>query len=204
MPSSPFPNVPFAAGVPPVPRDAARPPSGNEARLTKDSAAVDRLAASQWGIFTDGGANVLRPDNIVAVGYSSEFRISDYPLQAGKFETYDKVATPSQNRVIATKGGPLSDRQAFLARVESIRGDRKLYTILTPERGYFNVNIERVTLDRDATKGATLLTVEIVFREIRQTATAAFSNSQTPSGADEVNDGSVQPEATEQTGGDVR
>ena len=204
MPSSPFPNVPFAAGVPPVPRDPARPPSGNETRLTKDSAAVDRLAASQWGVFTDDGANVLRPDNIVAVGYSSEFRISDYPLQEGKFETYDKVATPSQNRVIVTKGGSLSERQAFLARVEAIRGDRKLYTVLTPERGYFNVNIERVTLDRDTTKGASLLSVEMVLREIRQTATAAFNNSQTPSGADEVNDGSVQPQTTTQSGRDIR
>lgn len=204
MPSSPFPNVPFAAGVPPVQRDPARPPSSDETRLTRDSSAIDRLAASQWGIFDDNGSNVLTPDNIVAIGYSSEFRISDYPLQAGNFESYDKVATPSQNRVIATKGGTLSERQTFLSRLDAIRDDRKLYTVLTPERAYFNVNVERVTLDRDATKGAGMLTVEIVLREIRQTATAAFSASQTPSGADEVNDGSVQPKATSQSGQDIR
>lgn len=204
MPSSPFPNVPFAAGVPPVPRDPARSPSSDETRLTRDSQAIDRLAASQWGIFDDNGANVLTPDNIVSVGYSSEFRISDYPLQGGKFESYDKVATPAQNRVVLTKGGTLNERQIFLTKLDTIRDDRRLYSVLTPERAYFDVNVERVTLERDTTKGAGLLTVEIVLREIRQTATAAFSSSQTPSGADEVNDGSVQPKATSQSGQDIR
>ncbi len=198
MPAPTYPNVPVTQGVPPVPRDASNSASGDEPLLTRDADAIDRLAATQWGIFTQGGGNVLTPDNIAAVGYSAEYRHADYPLEGGGFESYNKVATPFSNRVMMTKGGRLSERQSFLATLESIRGDLNLYNVVTPERVYLNVNIERVTLDRNASNGATLLGVEVLMREIRQTATAAFSSSQSPSGADAVNNGSVQTKPSSQ------
>lgn len=194
MASPTFPNVPFALGVPPVPR-APGARYNDEPRLTKDADEIDRLAASQWGIFFQG-RNVLLPDNIVSASATSEYRIADFPIEKGQFESFNKVALPRQNRVVMSKGGSLSERQDFLYRLKSIEGDLRAYDILTPERVYLSANIERVTLDRDAGKGATLLTVEVVLREIRQTATVAFSSSRDPSGADPVNGGFVQTKPT--------
>lgn len=156
------------------------------------------------GIYDKSGVNVLQPDNIAAIGYSGEYRISDYPLEQGQFETYNKVALPFQSRVALTKGGTLSERQGFLSRIEEIRGNLTLYNVVTPERVYMDVNIERVTLDRTASNGAGLLNVELVLREIRQTTAVAFTSSQTPSGADVVNNGSVQTKPSNQPAGQIK
>jgi hypothetical protein len=197
-----YPNVPIALGVPPVARNPETTPGTGDPKLIRDADEIDQLSSAQWGIYDQAGSNVLDPDNIASIGYSGEYRISDYPIEQGQFETYNKVATPFQSRVSMSKGGKLSDRQGFLARIEQIRGDTKLYNVVTPERVYMDVNIERVTLDRTAAAGAGLLTVEIGLREIRQTTSPSFTSSQTPSGADIVNNGAVQtkpsPQAVDQ------
>jgi len=159
--------------------------------------------AFQWGIYTQDGALAIEPDNIVGVGYSSEFRIADYPLEQGGFESYDKVALPFGNRITLTKGGPLAERQDFLSTLEAMRGDRTLYNVVTPERTYLNVNIERVAMDRTAANGATLLTVEIMLREVRQSATFKFSKTKIPASATPTSAGSVQPNSSPPPG-DIR
>lgn len=199
-----YPNVPIALGVPPVARNAETTPGRGDPKLIRDADAIDRLSSDQWGIYDQNGVNVLQPDNIAAIGYSGEYRIADYPLEQGQYETYNKVQLPFQSRVSMTKGGKLSDRQGFLSRLEEIRGDLKLYNVTTPERVYMDVNIERVTLDRTASNGAGMLTVEVVLREIRQTTAITFSSSQTPSGANVVNNGSVQTKPSTQMAGQIR
>lgn len=175
-----------------------------ETKLTSDSQDVAALIANQWGVFSEGGALVVEPDNIAAVGYSAEYRTADYPIEKGGFESYDKVALPFEVRVVMSKGGKLAERQAFLAKLEAIRGDRKLYNVVTPEGSYRNVNIGRVQLDRNADRGATMLTVEVGLREIRQSAAIAFTDSRTPSGADARDDGSVQTQPTDATAAGVK
>jgi len=204
MPAPTFPNVPVTQGVPPVLRGPTNSRSQSERRLTKDSAGVEQLASRQWGVFSAEGALVLEPDNIAGVGYSAEYRLADYPIEKGAFETYDKVALPFETRVTMSKGGKLAERQAFLAKLESIRGDRKLYNVVTPEATYRNVNIARVQLDRNADRGATMLTVEVDLREIRQTAAIAFTKARTPSGADARDNGSVQTKPTDTTAAGVK
>lgn len=199
MPSPTYPNVPVTQGVPPVRRGPSNSGLQPEQRQTRDSSGVERAARDQWGVFGEGGALVLEPDNIAAVGYSAEYRTADYPIEQGGFETYDKVALPFETRVVMSKGGRLADRQAFLTKLEAIKGDRKLYSVVTPEATYRNVNIVRVQLDRAADHGATLLTVEVGLREIRQSATAAFTSSRTASGADARDNGSVQAKPTDQS-----
>lgn len=204
MPAPTFPNVPQAPGVPPVQRGPDNAGTGTVSRLTRDSAAVSTLSGTEWGVyFTDGG-KVLSPDSIAAVTYGSEYRIADYPIEKGGFASYDKVALPFVNRVTMAKGGTLSERQAFLRTLEAIKGRLELYNVITPEAIYRNVNIERVTLERTATNGATMLTVEVQLREVRQSATVTFTNSKTASAQPPQNNGSVQPQPTPAPADDVR
>lgn len=189
---APFPDVPIAAGVPPVKRGPLNSLGNPEPRLTRDSDNVSQLAATQWGIFTDTGAQVIVPDSVVGFGYSAEYRIADYPLEQGGFESYDKVAMPFLARVVMAKGGTLAERQSFHQAIEAIRGDRELYDVITPEALYLNVNVTRVELDRSQQRGAGMLVVEIYLQEIRQKATAQFSNSKEAAGATPVSQGSVQ------------
>lgn len=175
-----FPDVPNTLGVPPVRRDGPFPP-GVETALAKQFSDLD--AIHNWGIYTQAGALVIEPDNITEIEYAIDYRIADYPLEAGKFETYDKVTMPFEVRVTMTKGGTLTERSDFLKTLESLQGKLDLYNVVTPEKTYLNVNIAHVGNARTADRGATLLTVEVQLREIRQTATLAYSKSPPPAPA---------------------
>lgn len=188
-----YPNVPDALGVPPVLRHTPNlNPSGDHERMHSDGPGIASKAPTGWGIYAQGGALAIEFDNTVSFEYSAESRIADYPLEKGSFASYDKVAMPYEIRLPISKGGSLADRTSFLSRLESIRTSLDLFNIVTPERTYLNANIMRVALSRNSTNGATLLSPEIVFREIRNTATANYSNSKQASGAAQVNGGSVQ------------
>jgi hypothetical protein len=199
-----FPDVPKVPGVPAVARSLLNPGTTTEPKLTEDSITVTATAKSQWGIYTSAGALALEPDSISAVGYDAEYRLADYPIEEGGFETYDKVALPFQNRVVMTKGGTLEQRRAFLKAIEELRGDLELYNVVTPEWTYLDVNIVRVGIDRSREQGAGLLTVEVQLQEIRQNATASFSQTRDPASADPVSNGSVQAKATDVATSEVR
>lgn len=171
-----YPNVPDAPGVPPVRRrdtvDAGLP-------LAKEKASIAQAnLAGKWGIYTQGGSLVIEPDNIAGFEYSVDYRIADYPLEKGAFETYDKVAMPFDTRVVMSKGGTLAERTTFLKTLESLQGTLDLYNVVTPEKTYLNVNIAHVSMSRTSDRGTAMLTVEVQLREIRQTATAAFTKSE--------------------------
>lgn len=201
-PSSPlYPDVPASAGVPPVQRDAGNSSAPTTPQLTQDSVDVSQVANTQWGVYAQGGALALDPDNIIALSYSAEYRIADFPIEQGGFETYDKVALPFDTIVRMTKGGTLSDRGSFARTAESLRGDTKLYNVVTPEATYLNVNIARLSIDRSQDGGAGMIVLELHLREIRQNAKAAFSATKDPASAATTNNGSTQTSsALEQEG----
>lgn len=191
-----FPDVPKVPGVPAVARGLLNPGTATEPKLTEDSITVTATAKNQWGVYTTAGSLALDPDTIAAVGYDAEYRVAEYPIEEGGFESYDKVALPFQNRVIMSKGGTLEQRRTFLKAVEELRGDLELYNVVTPEWTYLNVNIVRVGIDRSREQGAGLITVELQLQEIRQNATSSFSSTRDPASADPVSNGSVQAQAS--------
>lgn len=190
-----FPNVPLTLGVPPVFRRLEQ--IGVTFLLTQELR-QDTLAGAgekrvEWGVFDDEGNLAIEPDNIVAVEPGREFRISDYPLEAGAFESYNKVATPGTVRVTMSKAGSDADRNEFLTTLDTLVASLDPYNVVTPEIAFLAHTLVRIDYQRTAQSGAKLLTVETIWQEIRETATAAFTNSKSPSGAADVNAGPVQP-----------
>lgn len=193
-----FPDVPKSDGVPAVNRDASNPGTDTQGQLTSDAITVTSSAKDQWGLYrAEGNAKALAPDSVSSVGYGAEYRIADYPLQDGKFETYDKVQLPFEANLVVTKGGSVADRREFLRALDDLRSDTELYNVVTPEWTYLNVNIARVTIDRSREQGANLITAEILLREIRVNATATFSSSKSPSAATPTSNGTTQPQAAD-------
>lgn len=209
-----FPNVPLAIGVPPVLRDAATNYDAASTLLRAEE--VGGVPGSDdWGIFDRDGGKVLDPDNVVSVEHSSEFRISDYPVENGGFESYNKVQVPFEIRLAMSKGGSVTDRERFVNDLETLRASLDTYDVATPEHVYVGVNITRVGQVRSASAGAGMATVEIALQEIRQTAIVAYSSApdattpaptpptpppplkkgttKAPSAVKKVNQGSVQP-----------
>lgn len=146
-----------------------------------------------WGIFDGDDAPVIVGDTVAAFENVKDYRISNFPVEGGGFESYNKVETPFDIRMTFTKGGSLAERTAFLLSLEAAAASLALYSVATPERTYLDVNITHFDFQRTHTQGATLLVVDVGLEQVRTTATVTFSNTQADDGAGRVNVGPVQP-----------
>lgn len=182
-----FPNVPVFPGVPPVLREALALVDTGVDQIRADAIPYIPPAHFVWGVFDQAGTLVLEPDNIVAFEQGAEYRIADYPTEAGGFESYNKVAVPFDIRLTMTKGGTLLDRSAFLDTLDRLQKSLDLYNVVTPERTYLSVNLARIGMQRTAASGAGMIMVDVGLREVRQSAVAAFTRT---------NDAAAQPTAT--------
>lgn len=160
----------------------------------------------QWGIFKDG-KSVIKADNVLSFEYKRDWTISDYPIEEGGFESYDKVQLPFDARVRFSAGGSLDTRQALIDSIEAIAGDLLLYDVVTPEKTYQSVNVVHYDLHRKSDDGVGLLKIDVYLEEVRNTAQAAFSTAaaapadnasktpapKSPTAAPQKNNGTVQP-----------
>jgi hypothetical protein len=185
-----YPNVPNVPGVPPIPRDPLIVAGAIEL-LTKDAVAGILSGFPQWGIFLNG-APVVLADNVASIDYKQDWTISDYQLEQGAFESYDKVAHPFECKVRFTAGGDVTNRQNFLNSIAAIAPTLTLYDIVTPEETYTSVNITHYDYRRTAINGVGLITVDVWAVQVRVTATASFQNVTSPSSASPQNGGIVQ------------
>lgn len=202
-----YPNVPNSPGVPPVNRAPNAPSDGfvpiNPNAVTtqtlapgfKDVGQLNSIQVVQyaWGIYDQSNTAVIVPDSFVSFEYSKEYRISNYPLEQGAFQSYNKVEAPYMSRVSMTKGGSNGDRSAFMDTLDAIAASTDLYNIITPEKTYINANITHVEYRRTSQNGRTLITAEITLEQVRTSATVALSNSKAPAASGLHDNGAVQP-----------
>lgn len=155
------------------------------------------------GLAGGSGSRTVLSTN--AFEFTKETRISDFLVERGSFASYNKVLLPANPTVTLVLGGSGSDRTSFLNQINAACESLELYSVVTPEVTYFNYSIERYSLIRRAERGATLLAVELVLKEIRQVS-AAFSTVETPinqpqnpAATPQSNSGLVQPQAPPQS-----
>jgi hypothetical protein len=147
---------------------------------------------SPWGIFLDG-EQAFEYNSVVDFDYKQDFPVSDYQLEDGGFQSYDKVQLPFDVKVRVASGGAESDREALLNSVLGAANGLDLYDVVTPEYTFSSCNITHVDFKRTATNGVGLIVIDIWFVEIRVTSTSTYSNTQQPAVAGQQNTGSVAP-----------
>lgn len=196
MPLIPYPDVPNDPGVPPV-AQASGEDAGDD--LSADSYADDignaDFTTPVWGIYDKVGNEALKPDSFLGIDYRQDTRVSNYPQEKGAFASYNKVQTPFDCRVRLAIGGTEDARTQFLATVDGMTNSIDLFSVVTPEVTYPSAALQSYNYHRDDRGGVTLLTVELDFIEVRQTAQADASEvdqPQDPGAADPVSDGQVQ------------
>lgn len=187
-----FPNIPDLPGVPPLLRQAGQAQTVIRA-LTGDTNAIRSLLQSQpWGIFNAKGESVLEPDSIFAFDFHRGFQVSDFPIEGGEFASYNKVRRPYDLGLTVTKGGPLAERTLFQTKVEGLVSSLDLFTITTPENSYVNANLTDWSTRRTSESGVSMLTIDLVWRQIR-IAPEADMTTERPLEAQD--NGAVQPVA---------
>lgn len=190
-----FPNVPPIPGVPDLRRSTygVLSQTGIMGKLQGLDVfgLLDGLDARRWLITDVNGKTVIEPDSVIGFEFRGESRLAGYPMEQGAFSTYNKVQMPYAARIRMTCGGNVAiaglggmSRDAFLTALEYLKASLDLVSIVTPDMTYPRLNLERFDYKREASNGVTLLTVEAMFSEVRETAGVAFSNTAMPSGQD--------------------
>lgn len=178
----PFPNVPFAAGVPQVPRSALIDVGDTVSigtQATDSTLWQSTQAQPTWGVFDSQGRIVLTPDSVIDFAVRNESKIPTFPVEQGSFSNYDKVILPFEIPLRFSKGGTKYDRATFLQQVDTLYRSLDLSTIRTPERTYLNVNLYRYEITRRGAQGAYFLTdVDCYFQQINE-VTAQYTTTAT-------------------------
>lgn len=185
-----MPNLPFSA-IPPLPL----------ALSVANIASLLGFGPGVWGIFDQNGSPVILADSVVALECKQDWMISSAPVEMGGFKTYNKVTTPFDLKITINKSGMGADRAAFISAIETVCADVNLYSIVTPEKTYLNINFCHYDYRRTAINGNGLLGADMWAQEIRQTAGSMFSlqTPASPDGASPVNGGAVQTFAPTQS-----
>ncbi|TAL90901.1 MAG: hypothetical protein EPN62_00765 [Candidimonas sp.] len=190
MPLIPFPNVPDVPGVPAIARSVTVPTSLTGIFGLAVEAFGDFMAA-RWGVFDAGGNRVLMPDSFLGIDFKNDSRQSNYPVEGGGFESYNKVDTPYDARVTMAIGGDEITRTLFLSTCDAMLHSINRYTVVTPEVTYDNASLVNLLYRRETKNGATMLTIQLWFNEVRTNAVALFSGTN-PASSDVASDGAVQ------------
>jgi hypothetical protein len=151
--------------------------------------------AAVWGIFDSSGQPVVTPDSFLSIEFRNEVRISDYPQEAGAFSSYNQVQMPYDARIRMVKSGTQGDRTLFLNSISDATISTDLFTVVTPEITYENAALVHYDYRREQKNGAGQIIVDIWLEEVRQSATAQYTQTQQPDGADPVQQGPVQASA---------
>lgn len=193
IPATPYPDVPFAPGVPVMSRAAdALIGFGSVDMLLGDQfGAYD--AGSDWGIFDESGNSVVPHDSVVAFDYRQEYAISDYPVEKGAFQSYDKVAVPFDVRFRFTTFGAQAVRAEFLDTLATAAASLDLFTATTPDALYSSANIVHYDYHRETRNGGVgMIVVDVWLREVRETGTTQFAQSGTTDTAQPQKDGGTK------------
>jgi hypothetical protein len=185
-----MPNVPNVPGVPALVSYAVEAFT----LLTGDSIlGIGSFVDQQWGIYLDGG-QAFPYQSIVDFDYKQDWPVSDYTVEDGGFQSYDKVQLPFDIKVRVVSGGSAIERQDLLTAVLDASNSLNLYDVVTPEQTFSSCNITHIDYKRTAYNGVGLLMIDIWFIEVRVTSTTTYSTTQSPATAGKVGTGSVTPQ----------
>ncbi|MDB5777613.1 MAG: hypothetical protein JWP38_3746 [Herbaspirillum sp.] len=203
-----FPAVPSLPGVPALVRGGTQMFDTLTSNLLGLTDSLDFLTgadAPQWGIFDSTGSPVVVADSVISFGYRNDARISDYPVEQGAFASFNKVANPNDVQIRMTLSGTAIARAEFAASLDAAVASLSLYDVITPEIAYTGMNVIAWDYRREASSGSGMIIADVTIREVRETATAAFSAAaadptasapvtapQTPSAAPTQDQGQVQ------------
>lgn len=161
--------------------------------LTEDAASlVVGLLPPVWGVYFNG-IPVVPADSVASFTFNQTETISDFPVEGGGFQSFNKVTVPFDARFRFATGGSLLRRQAMIDALRALVSDTNIYDVVTPDQVYLGVNITKVAYSQAADAGATLIVADVWTLQV-QTAPALqiLSSVQNPTDSGQVNGGVVQ------------
>lgn len=183
-------------GMPNIPNFKGLKDAGMGAGLNLGGAAlINSVFGNYWGIFNEYGVPIILVDSVISVKHSSSSKISNAPVEKGKFTSYNKVNEPYKATVQLAKGsGGTLQRGSFLAQIETLQKSTLKFHVVTPDYVYTNASIVGSDNARTAEDGAQLLKVNVQLEEVREARVDyRYEEVQNPSDAKTKDIGEQQP-----------
>lgn len=186
-----FPIVPDAPGVPSLPRAAGAVIATVELLVSDALGLLGAFGQPTWGLFLDNEA-VVTAESVASFEFKKSAVISNFQVENGGFESYNKVQKPYDVRLRFTTGGTPADRQALLESAQAAVDSLDLMTAVSPEAIYPNVNPVHLDYRRTATNGVGLIVIDLFCEEVRVLASSTFTtNSSSTTSSDTSNNTST-------------
>lgn len=152
-------SVPQVAGVPALLGGFG--PVAAIGSLIDIASSLPTSLAPMWGIFLNGEA-VVTADSVISMDARAEAVISDYPLEGGTFESYDKVDRPFDVRFRFASGGNDANRAALFASIKALMADKQnQYMFIAPEDIFDGVTISHFDYHRTSINGVGLPAIDV-------------------------------------------
>ena len=112
------------------------------------------------------GTLALQPDSFVKFEYKESHKISNYPVEQGSFQSYNKITLPYEIKLIVTKNGA-SNIGPFINQILLLLNSTKILSVVTPDKTFMSANLINFDYKKEARNGAVLLIAELTFQEVR-------------------------------------
>lgn len=135
---------------------------------------------------------VVEIDSMISLDNRQIAQVSDFRIEDGGFNSYNKVQTPGMVAVQISRGGDINKRKTFLEWLSENVRSTAVYDVVTPDHIYKNVTLEAYDISRTAEQGgASLVIANCIFRTIRSAATMVATSK--TSNAQSANDALISP-----------
>ena len=192
-----YPNVPPLPGVPALLRSPQFPAvAAKIATGILVSSAINfffKKPAKVWGLFDTSGNPVVTFDTFVGMYYKQEYKVADFPIEDGSFTTYSKVETPFGIVARFSQSGTAIQQVAFANAFNNAQASFNLYKIAIPNQSFSSVTIETIDFKRETNNGASMLTFDVTFKQVRVVSAQYVTATKQPAGTQAVSGGKVQP-----------
>lgn len=152
---------------------------------------------NQWTILDESGAVAIQFTSFIEVDVRNTGEALSYPVEEGGFMNYNKVQTPLDIRVTLAKQGDETEFESILDKLDEYQRDPIKLFVVTPAAVYGPMTLEGYSNRRTRDSGASQLTVELNFIEVRevqtQATTTVITRPKNATSADRANTGKTQP-----------
>lgn len=198
------PNVPGVPAVNFAPTNLFTAAVGTITQIFADTVnQFSGIFSPQWGIFdSDTGAPVVIAESVVGYEFRNDWTVSDYPVEGGLFQSYDKVTLPFVAKVRFSAGSTEQTRYNLLTSVAAaaavVPGEQPIYFVSTPEYVYQQAVITHYDYRRTAQQGVGLIVVDVWLTQVVPTAESPMTAGtvQNPSSAASAQGGQVTPDTS--------
>jgi hypothetical protein len=133
----------------------------------------------KWGVYLPGTAKkAINVSSVIAMDINSAADVSDYLIEKGSFVSYNKVVLPDVFQFRIVQDGREAGRTKLLDWLQRSKDGLDVFDVVCPEFVYPNATLIRYSIRRSAEHGASMVTADCIFQQIREKP-AKYSSSQT-------------------------